>query len=449
MPLYALVLRDTLLGVSLFFTVYCFVPPIFELLPCFILLNRSHKEKRSSYAPESGVRYDGVYRIEKCWRKIGIQGKFKVCRYLFVRCDNEPAPWTSDDHGDRPRPLPKIKELQGATDITERKGRPSWDYVVCTSVSSSNVAAMCYERHIFIVIGERRLEMGCASASQQEACSLWDPETDKQIRRVTKRAHMSVAERLLKEFGCSICRSVIKEPLTTPCAHNFCKTCLLGAYDSQSSMRERSRGGRTLRAQKIVKTCPSCPTDICDFLENPQINREMMELIESLQRKAVEEGDNKVTSDDAEECGDGESEENDAALVNEEDDNSLNEEEEDNADGSLKIVVDIEEEKDDKKTKMGVTEVVDVIVEENAVKETKKRKGAETGTDVSTAKRMKNMAATEEGTRTPVKKIRKSDVDEGNGSPVVSSGRRVTRSSANASEADDSPARRTRSRARA
>lgn len=54
---------------------------------------RSHKEKRSAYAPDAGVRYDGVYRIEKCWRKKGIQGH-KVCRYLFVRCDNEPAPWT-------------------------------------------------------------------------------------------------------------------------------------------------------------------------------------------------------------------------------------------------------------------------------------------------------------------------------------------------------------------
>ncbi|KAJ1288806.1 hypothetical protein BS78_02G116300 [Paspalum vaginatum] len=87
----------------------------------------SHKEKRSSHAPESGVRYDGVYRIERRWRKIGIQGKFKVCRYLFVRCDNEPAPWTSDDHGDRPRPLPNIAELQDETDITERNERPSWD----------------------------------------------------------------------------------------------------------------------------------------------------------------------------------------------------------------------------------------------------------------------------------------------------------------------------------
>lgn len=43
-------------------------------------MSRSHKEKRSSYAPEKGVRYDGVYRIEKCWRKVGIQVK---CAILF------------------------------------------------------------------------------------------------------------------------------------------------------------------------------------------------------------------------------------------------------------------------------------------------------------------------------------------------------------------------------
>ncbi|KAK8938559.1 E3 ubiquitin-protein ligase ORTHRUS 2 [Platanthera zijinensis] len=133
----------------------------------------SHKEKRSSYAPETGVRYDGVYRIEKCWQKVGLQG-FKVCRYLFVRCDNEPAPWTrffllasscdlyilllvfiiymdlcradtSDEHGDFPRPLPVIKELKKATDVTERKDTPSWDFALfllfCRVVLSSNLLA--------------------------------------------------------------------------------------------------------------------------------------------------------------------------------------------------------------------------------------------------------------------------------------------------------------------
>ena len=49
-----------------------------EFFKCLMLYvnihdNRSHKEKRSSYAPEKGLRYDGIYRIEKCWRKVGIQ----------------------------------------------------------------------------------------------------------------------------------------------------------------------------------------------------------------------------------------------------------------------------------------------------------------------------------------------------------------------------------------
>lgn len=57
---------------------------------------RSFKEKRSAYAPseEQPVRYDGIYRILRCWRKPGNQ-KHLICRYLFVRCDNSPAPWSS------------------------------------------------------------------------------------------------------------------------------------------------------------------------------------------------------------------------------------------------------------------------------------------------------------------------------------------------------------------
>lgn len=36
----------------------------------------------------------------------------------------------SDLTGDRPRELPKIKELKDAVDVTERKGDPSWDFDV-------------------------------------------------------------------------------------------------------------------------------------------------------------------------------------------------------------------------------------------------------------------------------------------------------------------------------
>ncbi|KAJ0666667.1 putative [histone H3]-lysine(4) N-trimethyltransferase chromatin regulator PHD family [Helianthus annuus] len=239
---------------------------------------RSHKEKRSAYAPEKGVRYDGIYRIEKCWRKPGIQG-FKVCRYLFVRCDNDPAPWTSDEHGDRPRPLPSIEELKNATDVTERKGTPSWDY------------------------------------DEQKACWLWKkppPESRKHAnnegvedgngsssRKSRRKTQMSVSERLLKEFCCPICHKVMTQPLTTPCAHNFCKSCLQDAFTGQTFMKARTcEGRRTLRAKKNIMKCPSCPHDISEYLQNPQVNRELMSVIESLQRQTKETEENAVSGEE-------------------------------------------------------------------------------------------------------------------------------------------------------
>lgn len=55
------------------------------------------QEKRSAYAPPEAepVRYDGIYRVVRAYRKPGNQGKL-VCRYLFIRCDNAPAPWSSE-----------------------------------------------------------------------------------------------------------------------------------------------------------------------------------------------------------------------------------------------------------------------------------------------------------------------------------------------------------------
>ncbi|MCL7030127.1 hypothetical protein MKW94_010345 [Papaver nudicaule] len=225
---------------------------------------RSHKEKRSSYAPGTGVRYDGVYRIEKCWRKTGIQG-FKVCRYLFVRCDNEPAPWTSDEHGDRPRPLPVIKELKQATDITVRTEQPSWHY-------DEEEGFWKWKK---------------SPPLSRKPMESENPQDRKRARIAIKQEeNLAVREKLLKEFSCLICRKVMTLPLTTPCAHNFCKPCLVGAFSGQGFVKQRTcEGRRTLRAQKTVMKCPSCPNDISDFVQNPQVNRELMDVIESLQSK--------------------------------------------------------------------------------------------------------------------------------------------------------------------
>ncbi|XP_010511358.1 PREDICTED: E3 ubiquitin-protein ligase ORTHRUS 2-like [Camelina sativa] len=80
-------------------------------------------------------------------------------------------------------------------------------------------------------------------------------------------------------------------PVTTPCAHNFCKACLEAKFAGKTLVRERSRGGRTLRAQKNVMNCPCCPTDISDFLQNPQVNREVMEVIERLKNQEEDDAE--------------------------------------------------------------------------------------------------------------------------------------------------------------
>ncbi|KAH7444630.1 hypothetical protein KP509_02G085800 [Ceratopteris richardii] len=224
---------------------------------------RSHKEKRSSYAPETGVRYDGVYRIEKCWRKPGIQG-FKVCRYLFVRCDNEPAPWTSDQVGDRPRPLPEISELKDAIDLTERKVQPAWDWK-----EEEGVWGWVTSPPISRKIDENGSGHKCGS-----------------------RKSLTIGQRLLKEFGCGLCKKVLSLPLSTPCGHNFCKPCLESTFSGQKDIRERvGVGGRSLRTQKVVKRCPTCQGDITELLLNPQVNRQMEDVIQSLKQRADDNSD--------------------------------------------------------------------------------------------------------------------------------------------------------------
>ncbi|KAG7658586.1 Zinc finger PHD-type [Arabidopsis suecica] len=242
---------------------------------------RSWKEKRSAYAPAEGVRYDGVYRIEKCWSNVGVQGLHKMCRYLFVRCDNEPAPWTSDEHGDRPRPLPDVPELENATDLFVRKESPSWGFDEAEGrwkwMKSPPVSRMAL-----------------------------DTEERKKNKRA-KKGNNTMKARLLKEFSCQICRKVLSLPVTTPCAHNFCKACIEAKFAGITQLRDRSNGVRKLRAKKNIMTCPCCTTDLSEFLQNPQVNREMMEIIENF-KKSEEEAEVAESSNISEEEGEEESE---------------------------------------------------------------------------------------------------------------------------------------------
>ncbi|KAI3951202.1 hypothetical protein MKW92_046353 [Papaver armeniacum] len=185
----------------------------------------------------------------------------------------------SDEHGDRPRPLPVIKELSGATDVTDRKDSPSWDY---------DEEESCWKWKKPPPPSNKPVQTGNPG----------DTEDFKKERKAWKKAqNKSLTEQYLKGFKCQLCLEVMTLPLTTPCAHNFCKPCLENAFAGKTFVRERSSHGRTLRAQKSIMKCPSCPTDLSEFLQNPQVNRELMGVIEDLQRKAKEENDEDLSEE--------------------------------------------------------------------------------------------------------------------------------------------------------
>ncbi|KAK9846356.1 hypothetical protein WJX81_002222 [Elliptochloris bilobata] len=226
---------------------------------------RSAKEKRSAYAPgeDQPVRYDGIYRIARAYRKPGAQGKL-VCRYLFIRCDNEPAPWSSEDTGDQPwdvdlpaEALTEIKAAKGT--VCEMGAKPWWDW------------------------DEKKKEWGWARPAPVSTRSNADPSASpKKLRRKA-----SEHERALRDFMCKLCKCVLTEPLSTPCGHHFCKPCLAKKFEGLGEADDRAvNAGRTMRVRKVVKPCPACKADIAEFLAHGQVNRGMIEVIAKLQAAA-------------------------------------------------------------------------------------------------------------------------------------------------------------------
>ncbi|XP_026132148.1 E3 ubiquitin/ISG15 ligase TRIM25-like, partial [Carassius auratus] len=54
-------------------------------------------------------------------------------------------------------------------------------------------------------------------------------------------ARISVGQ---KEFMCSVCLDVLKDPVTIPCGHSYCKSCITDCWDQED--------------QKRVYSCPQC-----------------------------------------------------------------------------------------------------------------------------------------------------------------------------------------------
>ncbi|XP_002740994.1 E3 ubiquitin-protein ligase UHRF1-like [Saccoglossus kowalevskii] len=198
--------------------------------------------KHSKYSPEEGNRYDGIYKVVKYWPETGKSG-FLVWRYLLRRDDANPAPWTAAGKK-------KIKELglklvypEGYLEAQKNKEEQE------NKGSSPNKKATKGKK--------RKLEESPIKTPSKKASTdsisgatkklivvdkvnkkLWD-EAVAQVKGGKK-----FVEAVEEIFQCVCCQEVALDPVTTPCQHNICKSCLQRSFQAK------------------VYNCPACRNDL-------------------------------------------------------------------------------------------------------------------------------------------------------------------------------------------
>uniref|UniRef100_A0A8C8GCR3 E3 ubiquitin-protein ligase UHRF n=1 Tax=Oncorhynchus tshawytscha TaxID=74940 RepID=A0A8C8GCR3_ONCTS len=254
---------------------------------------RSSKGRRiSKYAPEEGNRYDGIYKVVKYWPEIGKCG-FLVWRYLLRRDDLEPAPWTPEgleriqklglavqyppgyveamanktkkEANARPgctrskkqpgRGRPRLHPLEKKVKEDEKKPmegteQPQSNESICVHASINNVC-WCALPEVCKESAEpraKRLKMEEAFQLTEQQQSLIKEDQPNKKNWDEAMGHLKEGPNFLRKveqtFMCVCCQELAYQPVTTVCAHNVCKTCLL----------------RSFRAE--VYTCPACRHDL-------------------------------------------------------------------------------------------------------------------------------------------------------------------------------------------
>ena len=180
--------------------------------------------KHSKYAPEDGNRYDGIYKVVKYWPEKGQSG-FRVWRYLLRRDDPIPAPWTK-------KGIKRIADLglemiypEGYQEAQEKKSgvtkkRKSDDE---DDDNSEEITSATKKRKIVFKLNNELLEL-----IEQDLVNikLWN-----KCNEFISEGKQAYYEQISTEFACIVCQDLVCKPVTTPCAHNICISCLKRSFE--------------------------------------------------------------------------------------------------------------------------------------------------------------------------------------------------------------------------
>jgi len=209
----------------------------------------------SSYGPEIGVRYDGIYKIVKYWPEKGKSG-FLVWRYFLQRDDAVPPVWTPEGkkrtqelgleeviypegHLEAQAAKEQEKDKNGSkrktiSEMLQQSGQEQ-------KAKKAKTAGYQLETELVELIQNDRLNV-----------KAWDE--CKESLGDTKQKFVSKVE---ESFLCICCQEIVFKPITTTCLHNICLNCLqrsfrAGVYNCPHCRHEL---GKNLKMESNEELC--------------------------------------------------------------------------------------------------------------------------------------------------------------------------------------------------
>lgn len=195
--------------------------------------SRKTTKHTSSFGPEIGVRYDGIYKIVKYWPEKGKSGHL-VWRYILRRDDPVPPVWTPEGkkrvqelgldqviypEGHLEALEAKAQELEKNAGSAKRKSISDLLKTVPSPPSAKKVKKTGYQLENDLA---RLIEADSVNAKLWEEC--------KEALGDTKQKFVNKVE---ERFLCICCQDVVCRPVTTPCHHNLCLTCLQRSFRAE------------------------------------------------------------------------------------------------------------------------------------------------------------------------------------------------------------------------